>query len=60
MQVHDLSGMAINSCLKPVPEDEVHSVKASLKAGLRRMGNRAANMWKGGRKGTKVSRETNH
>ncbi|KAL0046909.1 hypothetical protein WJX82_001449 [Trebouxia sp. C0006] len=53
-QVHDLSGMAINSCLKPVPEDEVHSVKASLKAGLQRLGNRAANMWKGGRKGTKA------
>ncbi len=50
----------MNSCLKPVPEDEVHGMKASLKAGLQRVGNRAAKLWKGGHKGAKVSHETNH
>ena len=48
----------MNSCLKPILEDEVHGMNASLKAGLQRVGNRAAKLWKGGHKGAKVSHET--
>jgi hypothetical protein len=56
MQVLDLSGMALDSCFKTVPEDKVHGMGASLKAEWQKLGNRIV----GGHKGMKVSHETFH